>query len=314
MRSEALSRATALLRGAIHRTRQLAGDRQARRDVKRSLELVLALARTFASTELWITELGFLTVGRTLPQPDERYSDGLAPRRFRARRGGDAMWFRIGVNDVYTWSEINVHREYDAPWPLPPQARVLDLGGHAGYFARWALRHWPVASIVSLEPDPGNASVLGRNHAEAADPRWRFIQAAASTSAGVARFAGGRGSSGGISTDGEDEVTTVDALQLLAEADVAKIDIEGGEWELLRDPRFAACAPSVIVLEYHPAPGIARPREQIVSVLEAAGYEVLEGIRSDSDVGLLWARRPAAETAAARPEHVRVGSAASFQG
>ncbi len=283
----------ALFRNAVKRGVQFASDRGMRQEIKRSTRLVLALRRTFASTDLWTTELSFLIAGRRVPQPDERYTDGFAPRRYPARNGGAATWFRIGVNDVYTWSEVNVHQEYVAPWALPANAHVLDLGAHAGYFARWALENWPVASILSLEPDEGNAAVLKKNHAEAADPRWRFLQAAASTSAGIAHFSGGRGSSGGISLDGEDEVPTVDALPLLADVDIAKIDIEGGEWALLRDDRFELCAPTVLVLEYHPGPSVTRPREQVVSALRAVGYEVREGEHSDDDVGVLWARRPA---------------------
>lgn len=285
---------TALLKNAVNRGLQFATDRKARQDIKRSIKVVLALRGTYASTQLWVTELSYLIAGRRVPEPDERYTDGFVPQRFPARRGGAAMWFRIGVNDVYTWSEIYVDREYGAPWPLPPNARVLDLGAHAGYFARWALQHWPVASILSLEPEAGNVAVLSKNHSEASDPRWRFMQAAASTSAGVARFAGGRGSSGGIAIDGEDEVPTVDALQLLAEVDIAKIDIEGGEWGLLRDERFAASAPAMLVLEYHPQADVTRPREEAFSALRAAGYDVVDGPRSDGGVGLLWARRSAA--------------------
>ena len=39
----------------------------------------------------------------------------------------------------------------------------------------------------------------------------------------------------------------------MAEADLVKIDIEGGEWPILTDPRFAQLPTPALVIEYHPA-------------------------------------------------------------
>ena len=44
----------------------------------------------------------------------------------------------------------------------------------------------------------------------------------------------------------------VDVFPYLAAADLVKIDIEGSEWEILADARFAGIAARVLVLEYHP--------------------------------------------------------------
>jgi len=220
-----------------------------------------------------------------------RDHDGLVARVYRHRRGGPALWLRPGSGDSSVWGEIELRDAYVPPWPLPPNLRVLDVGGHSGYFALWALKHWSVASIVSLEPDSGNADVLVANQRSLDDTRWSVIRAAAGTGEGFAGFSGGRGSGSGLGDAGEDTVPTVDALALLAGCDLAKIDIEGGEWALVADPRFAAAAPAWLVIEYHPAAGIEDPAAEMRQRLRTAGFELVEGHHEATGVGVLWGRR-----------------------
>ena len=49
-----------------------------------------------------------------------------------------------------------------------------------------------------------------------------------------------------------------DVLGQIAEADLVKMDIEGGEWGILADPRIAR--QRALVLEYHPRGLPARRR------------------------------------------------------
>ena len=83
----------------------------------------------------------------------------------------------------------------------------------------------------------------------------------------------------------------VDVMPLLADADLVKIDIEGGEWPLLEHPGFAAV--SAAVLEYHPqsCPG-DDPRTTAHALLEGHGFEIAELFyEPGSRVGMLWATR-----------------------
>ena len=268
--------------------------------------VVLAALRRRYEPRLWHDEaraqMARLIHGTRMGTVGGRDHDGVAPRRYRSRDGGPPLWLRPGTGDGAVWGEINLSGVYESPWTIASGARVLDLGGHAGYFARWALAHWPVASLVSVEPDAANADLLTRNANELADQRWSLVRAAVSASAGSAAFAGGRGSGSGLSERGEDVVETVDGIELLAESDVAKIDIEGAEWALLGDERFGACGPPMLVLEYHPAPGVIDPAHEARGRLQSLGYEVRAGHPAGvPGVGVLWARRRGrAETMAQR--------------
>jgi len=70
------------------------------------------------------------------------------------------------------------------------------------------------------------------------------------------------------------------------------MDIEGGEWAILSDERFAAAPPRCLVMEYHPegCPG-ADPPAAVREFLEGAGLTVGEVGRSPHGAGMVWAWR-----------------------
>ena len=220
-----------------------------------------------------------------------RDHDGLMPASYAPRGTGPHLWLRHGSVDAAVYGEIYVRGAYSPPWPLPGGLRVLDLGAHVGYFARWALEQWDVCSLTSVEPDADNYGLLARNRAALGDVRWTLALGAAGCSEGSAPFAGGRGCGSGLAEDGEDVVRTVDALELMGGCDLAKLDVEGGEWALLRDARFPSRAPEFVVVEYHPAEGLVKPYAEAWRLLEAAGYDVVDGHRETESVGVLWGRQ-----------------------
>ena len=81
------------------------------------------------------------------------------------------------------------------------------------------------------------------------------------------------------------EVPGLDIFPFLDDVDLLKMDIEGGEWSLLADPRFGAAR--AVVLEYHPmmCPG-PDPRVLVKELLSARGYEVIV-----DDEPMAWAVR-----------------------
>ena len=84
-----------------------------------------------------------------------------------------------------------------------------------------------------------------------------------------------------------------DVLPAVSAADIVKMDIEGGEWEILHDPRFAADPPRMIVLEYHPLGCAgADPRAAAERALDAAGLRTAPIWHGADGVGMVWAWRP----------------------
>ena len=213
---------------------------------------------------------------------------------------------RHRTRDVEIFDEIFVGASSYEPPPAVaaalhdrPPKRVLDLGANVGFFGVYALGRWPSATITSVEPDPANLPALMRCVAvNDAAGHWRVIAACAASRPGVVAFSGGRFADSAIALDGEaatDQVAAVDAFELLADADFAKIDIEGGEWDLLLDPRFVHAAPPVVVMEWHER---GCPTDDAYAtafdVFRGAGYQVEGEALLGYPSGLIWAWKASA--------------------
>jgi FkbM family methyltransferase len=223
------------------------------------------------------------------------------------RESGAVVGVRHGTGDVVTLGEIFHERDYAPPPPLAARLdaleapRLLDLGANAGMFGVQALARWPGASCVGYEPDPANAAVHERViAANGWEGRWELRRAAAGAADGTAAFVADQvalsrlAAVGGAGTAGSAiQVPVRDVLPEIARADLVKMDIEGGEWAILGDPRFIAAPPRAVTMEYHPegAPPGADPRRAAVARLEAAGLEVRETRRTAHGAGMLWAWR-----------------------
>jgi FkbM family methyltransferase len=223
---------------------------------------------------------------------------------YRLRESGVAIALRHHTGDVMVLDEIFSQREYDPPEVLtaalarlPSDARIVDLGANIGLFGAWALGRFPEANVLAVEADPANAAVHRRAiEANHSSERWRLIEAFAATTAGTVRFTAGQHATSHAASEQDDavDVPSIDVFAELEGAGLLKIDVEGAEWSLLADPRFAAAAPPVVVLEYHRegAPG-PDPEAAAVEALRAAGLEVVHaGRKPQFGAGLVWAIRP----------------------
>ena len=215
-------------------------------------------------------------------------------RRYRLRGAGLSTAVRHPLNDMWIVDEIFVQRVYEPPPEvlavLPAAPRVVDLGGHAGNFALFALSRWPGSTVTSFEPNPENAALLDASRsANGVVDRWRLERAAAGVSAGQMRVSGESFLSRVGGDDGV-EVEVRDVLPLLDTADLAKIDIEGGEWPLLEDPRLATAGVRALVLELHElAPGDKTYRDRAKHLLREAGFTTGPLFDERPDTACIWA-------------------------
>ncbi len=182
-----------------------------------------------------------------------------------------------------------------------PEPRVLDLGANIGLFGIYAQARWHDAHIESLEPDPSNMRVLRRViAANALTDRWSALEAAAANRDGQMTFVAGLRADSHFAPPerGTDEDTIiVPAVDIFGEdldVTLLKIDIEGGEWPVLTDPRFRDVPAAVIVLEWH-ARGCpdSDARAAALRLLRDAGYRRLEEVEVATNNGVVWAAREA---------------------
>jgi FkbM family methyltransferase len=231
---------------------------------------------------------------------------GLVLHRLRASEA--RVGVRHATGDVVTLGEVFHERDYEPPAPVAARLdahaapRLVDLGANVGMFGVQALARWPAATCTAYEPDPANAAVHERViAANGWGERWELRRAAAGARDDVAAFVAGEialsrlAAVGGAGTAGAPiDVRVEDVLPVVAGADLVKMDIEGGEWAILGDPRFAAAPPRALAMEYHAegAPAGGDPAGAATALLEAAGLRVVGTRRTEHGAGMLWAWRP----------------------
>jgi FkbM family methyltransferase len=227
-------------------------------------------------------------------------------RSWLLKHGHRTVTLRSGSRDRDILREMFVDQTY----ALPPevegilrrrkQPKIVDLGANIGLFGLWVLNQWPDAQVHGFEPDPANLAILDRNLTSApVASNWSVTRACAAPADGTIRFLTGRHAESRAIYEGEvtaevTELPTVDVFPHLQDVDLLKIDIEGGEWPLLTDPRFDGLTVPAIVLEYHGynCPGPGDSAQTARRLLEGRGYKVLETQRHPIGVGTLWAYRP----------------------
>jgi len=208
--------------------------------------------------------------------------------------------FRLlhGSEDIGVFREVFLFGYYRPPAQLQEALsksalRILDLGGNVGIFGVWAALHWPGCRVTAFEPDPMSAARY-RECVATNGLDWTVEEACACAFTGKVGFSAGAQTSSAISLETSASlVDAIDVLPYFAQADFIKMDIEGGEWDILLDKRFLLTTASVIVLEYHPylCP-VEDPRDLAIRRLHGAGFQIQEIFADvEAKVGMVWAYR-----------------------
>jgi FkbM family methyltransferase len=121
---------------------------------------------------------------------------------------------------------------------------AVDIGANVGSFALWAVRRWPGSQVRCFEPNPETFAILTRNVAGHAmiEPvqaavypseqtrETYFGRFAGDGEGGLTRYIGDTFREGVVAPTFEVDVVRPEKL---GSADIVKIDIEGGEADVL---------------------------------------------------------------------------------
>ena len=197
--------------------------------------------------------------------------------------------------DLEAFHELMVGGEYEPPPELRARTsaprRILDVGGNIGMFAHWASRRWPDAQITSFEPDPANVEVFRAGLTDGG--RIDLVAGAAMTQTGHAVLGAGEGAGRQVELADHPvpgSVPAIDIFEHLVDADLVKVDIEGGEWPILRDPRMSGLGPTTWVIEFHRVGAPSLPAVDAArDLFTAAGFTVGPARLNYWGHGTLWA-------------------------
>lgn len=155
---------------------------------------------------------------------------------------------RMNESDQSVFSQVFVRRGY--LYDLPEKVSfILDAGANIGLAALWFKRRYPTATIIAVEPDPQNYVYLQRNTAAYDDIHcvnaalWHKTdqldllynddtgKELGAWGVQVAKESEGGGANGRCAA-----YTVSDLLEKfgISHFDIAKIDIEGAEYELFK--------------------------------------------------------------------------------
>lgn len=239
-------------------------------------------------------------------RPTFQFFIGLLLNRFTVyavRRTGIEVMLRpradLAVGREYIFRSGPVPpKELEILLEREPPSVVLDLGANIGLFTLWVLEHYPACTIVAVEPDQDNVTLLKRNlELNGLQGDVEVLVAAAGVNVDIARLEAGRAQLSRLSLPGEPrentvEVPVIDVLPLMASSDMVKIDIEGSEWAILQDPRLIETATRVILLEWHKRGSDSnQPKEFAEQLLRQAGFEVKHDPGFLESNGFLYAWR-----------------------
>jgi FkbM family methyltransferase len=230
-----------------------------------------------------------------------RASKVSAPVRVELRTGETLLLRPPPSTDLPTAYEIFVAGAYRPPEELPdPEPElVVDLGANVGFSVVLFAERYPRARILAFEPHPLHLAQLYQHVAlNDLSERVEIVGAAASDASGHAFLTEEENESRVVGTPGEGglPIRVRDLFGELAgrRVDLLKMDIEGGEFEVLRDRRFSELCPRTIVLEWHNTERTPDGKRFCVERLTSLGYQTAVGAIEHGRAGMLWAWRPAA--------------------
>lgn len=199
-----------------------------------------------------------------------------------------------GNNDAGVAYEIFIHKFLRVPVRIPPErvTLIVDLGANVGMSCLyWLAAYWR-AEVIAFEPHPGHVAQcrvnLQRNDFQSRVTLHAVAAGAANGRAWISDA--GTASKVGTVPEGGYEIQVVDIFALLAgrRINILKIDIEGGEYELLEDPRFGELDVRAIIMEWHERKdrpqGYAWCRERLKNL----GYQLYPVFEQETH-GMMWA-------------------------
>jgi FkbM family methyltransferase len=203
-----------------------------------------------------------------------------------------------GPNFYILYKDIFIHRIYhfEAQRPDP---LILDCGSNIGMSILYFKHIYPRARIIGFEPDPAIFPYLQENITRNGLTDVQLVQAALAEQEGTLTFySDGRYGSCLAEHLPEDipegwtkyEVPCVRLRDYLTEpVDFLKMNIEGAEWEVLRDSEDRLRQVQEMVIEYHHLPGLPRTLHEILALLYRSGFEY---VVSDFNVETYGGARP----------------------
>jgi FkbM family methyltransferase len=199
-----------------------------------------------------------------------------------------------GNNDLGVAYEIFIHKYLRVPVRIPPERvkLIVDLGANVGMSCLyWLAAYWR-AELIAFEPHPGHAAQCLANLERNGFLSRATLHCVAAGTANGRAWISDAGTSSQVRTMPGDgyEIEVIDIFALLAgrRIDILKIDIEGSEYELLKDPRFGELDIRSVIMEWHEREDRPEGHAWCCERLRELGFQ-LYPVFEEKTHGMMWA-------------------------
>jgi len=182
-------------------------------------------------------------------------------------------WFlhsieELFIDEVYKFSSLT-----DSPL-------IIDCGANWGLSVIYFKELYPNAAIIAFEADPDIYKLLKSNISSCKLENIELVNKAVWIKNEILRFSTDGGLGGtltdlGIKEKNIKEIESVKLKDILASykrVDFLKIDIEGAEYEVIKDCAEALSVVNTLFVEYHSTPKNPQSLDEILHILKAAGF------------------------------------------
>ena len=189
-------------------------------------------------------------------------------------RYDDLLSLYMEYKHIFAWGIYDFRPETARPL-------VLDCGSHIGLSILRFKRIAPDARVIGFEPDPRLDRILEENVRDNELADVEIVPAAVSSKRGTCRFVsdcadGGALSAGGAESTSAVQVRSVPLSDYLDEpVEMLKMNIEGSEWEALREAESKLRNVKRMVIEYHGLPELGQKLHEILALLDRCGFRYM---------------------------------------
>jgi FkbM family methyltransferase len=198
-------------------------------------------------------------------------------------------------SDLCIGYEIFVGEPYKLPKEIRLEnvAHIIDIGGNVGYSCLYWLSKFPNSHVVVIEPHPKHIEkIYDHLKINQYEERVLVIASAAGSKVG-SLFLTDMGAESKLTNEQSENTISVPVIDWFEtvrtqDIDILKIDIEGGEYSLLSDPRFADLKCKAMVIEWHNTSMYPDGQKWCIDKLKHLNYKVIPTI-DFGDCGIIWA-------------------------
>lgn len=203
---------------------------------------------------------------------------------------GLTFHYKIRFTMYHTYPEIFVREIYRFQ-PVSNTPVIIDCGANIGLSVLYFAKHYPNAHIICFEPDEDNFHILETNSKTnfQGNKNIQLNKSAIWIDNGkISFYSDGTEASSVIVKNNNASIITVNAIRLkdilqqYQVVDFLKMDIEGAEYDVMKDCRSELHRVNNLFLEYHGLATETNKLNELIEIVNDAGFCVYITLAADS--------------------------------